>query len=133
MLRLLLAAAVVLAWQEMPVTRLTGSGTGQAVPQPPPARPPSPGRQQLPPLPVTQIDPGAAAATLDSPRRLTLQFAEPRPIDEVLRLLVEGTPFSLAIDPDVSGSFRGELKMLTLREALTTLLTPLGLEFTVEG
>jgi len=114
--------------------RLTGSGTGQAVPQPPPpARPPSPGTQQLPPLPVTQIDPGAAAATLDSPRRLTLQFAEPRPIDEVLRLLVEGTPFSLAIDPDVSGSFRGELKMLTLREALTTLLTPLGLEFTVEG
>ena len=55
------------------------------------------------------------------------------PIGEVLRLLVEGTPFSLAIDPDATGTFRGELKRLTLREALTTLLTPLGLDFDVQG
>ena len=29
------------------------------------------------------------------------------------------TPFSLSIDPGVDGLFRGELKQLTLREALT--------------
>jgi MSHA biogenesis protein MshL len=51
----------------------------------------------------------------------------------VLHLLVAGTSFSLAIDQDVRGVFRGELRNLSLREALTTLLTPLGLEFSVEG
>jgi type II secretory pathway component GspD/PulD (secretin) len=82
-------------------------------------------------MPVTQIDP--RDTTLDSPRRLTLTFAEPRPIEEVLQLLVMGTPFSLSIDSDVTGTFRGELKQLTLREALTALLAPLGLGFSAEG
>ncbi len=51
----------------------------------------------------------------------------------MLRLVVSGTPFSLAIDSGVSGAFRGELHDLTLREALSTLLGPLGLDFFVEG
>ena len=135
MLRLLLAAVLLLG-QEMPVVRLAGSqaGAGSQMPVQQPASPPSrgaPGAQQLPPLPVTEIDASAAAA-LDSARHLTLTFAEPRPIEDVLRLLVAGTPFSLAIDPDATGAFRGELRDLTLREALTTLLTPLGLDFTLE-
>jgi MSHA biogenesis protein MshL len=147
MLRIFAAAAALLVSgliQEMPVTRLAGvpaglpvgvsahQGTPQAASQTP-APPAGPPPAQLPPLPVTRLDPGAAAATLDSPRRLTLSFAEPRPIDEVLRLLTAGTPFSVAIDPDVTGSFRGDLKNLTLREALATLLAPLGLDFTVKG
>ncbi len=112
MVRWMIAAAV-LATLQMPVTKVAEG--------------------QLRPLPVTQLDPGAAAAMLDSPRRVSLSFVEPRPIDEVLHLLVTGTPFSLAVDPDVAGSFRGELRDLSLRDALTTLLAPLGLEFTVEG
>jgi type II secretory pathway component GspD/PulD (secretin) len=87
--------------------------------------------QQLRPMPVTEID--QRETTLDSPRRLTLTFAEPQPIEEALQLLVMGTPFSLAIDGEVKGSFRGELKQLTLREALTALLAPLGLDFEVQG
>lgn len=94
------------------------------VPGQPPQRP-------LPPLPVTQLD--QREVTLDSTRRLTLTFAEPCPIHEVLDLLVEGTPFSLAVDSNVSGLFTGELKQLTLREALTTLLSPLGLDFAAQG
>lgn len=94
------------------------------------AQPPRAGGQ-LPPLPVAQIDP--RQVTLDSARRLTLTFAEPRPIDEVLALLTAGTPFSVAIDADVTGMFRGELKQLTLRDALSTLLAPLGLDFQVQG
>lgn len=86
---------------------------------------------QLPPLPATQLDQGQVS--LDSPRRLTLTFAEPRPIHEVLDLLVRGTPFSLAIEPNADGMFSGDLKHLTLREALTTLLSPLGLDFSVQG
>ncbi|HYT74986.1 MAG TPA: hypothetical protein VEL79_09590 [Vicinamibacterales bacterium] len=136
MLRILVTAAAVLLplWaQEMPVTRLAGAGAREGATQaaPQPAATPPAGR--LPPRPVTRIDPGAAAATLDSPRRLTVSFSEPRPIDEVLHLLTSGTPFSVAIDPDATGSFRGELKNLTLREALATLLAPLGLDFTVRG
>src|SRR5260221_608204 len=88
---------------------------------------------QLPPLPVAQIDPRDAAASLDRPSGLSLTFARPMPIAEVMRLLLAGTPFSLAIDSDVGGTFRGELKRLSLRESLTTLLTPLGLDFDVRG
>jgi len=130
MLRYLLAAAIVLS-QGMPVTRLAGGGPAPAGSQPPAA--PRPPGSQLPPLPATQIDQRDAAASLDRQFGLSLSFAEPMPIAEVLRLLVEGTPYSLAIDPDATGSFRGELKRLTLREALTTLLTPLGLDFEVQG
>jgi MSHA biogenesis protein MshL len=131
-MRILVAAAAVLL-QAMPVTRLAGPASAQP---PAAAQAPASVQRPLPPaggMPVTQIDPGAAAATLDSPRRLSLAFAEPRPIQEVLRLLIAGTPFSLAIDPDVTGSFRGELKQLTLRDALTALLAPLGYDFDVRG
>src|SRR5215813_11156324 len=75
-------------------------------------------------LPVTQLDPGASAMTLDSPRRLTISFVEPRPIQDVMRLLVAGTPFSLAVDAAITGTFQGELKQLTLRDALHALLDP---------
>lgn len=132
MLRVLLAAIVLVAQAappDMPVTRLSGGAQPGAASQPASQRPPAPG--QLPPLPVTQIDP--KLTTLDSATRLSLTFAEPRPIDEVLALLVAGTPFSLSIDPDATGSFRGELKNLTLREAFTTVLAPLGLEFRLQG
>ena len=133
MLRVLLAAIVLVAQApppDMPVTRLSGGAQGAPASQPPSLqRPPQAG--QLPPLPVTQIDP--KLTTLDSATRLSLTFAEPRPIEEVLALLVAGTPFSLSIDPDATGKFRGELKQLTLREAFTTVLAPLGLEFHVQG
>ena len=51
----------------------------------------------------------------------------------MLSLLTAGTPFSVSIDADATGSFRGELKQLTLREALTAMLAPLGLDFDVRG
>ena len=138
MLRYLLAAALVLAARRLGAgdardqarRRRAGARLVAAGARPRPARPAG---SQLPPLPVTQIDQRDAAASLDAQRGLSLSFAEPMPIGEVLRLLVEGTPFSLAIDPDATGTFRGELKRLTLREALTTLLTPLGLDFDVQG
>src|SRR3954462_2286012 len=110
----LVAAALILLAQEMPVTQLAGGGPGPGVP----AAQTAPQRPAPSSLPVTQLDPGAFVATLDSPRRLSLQFSEPRPLPEVLRLLMEGTPFSLAMDADVTGTFRGELKQLTLRDAL---------------
>ena len=134
----LAAVASAKAAQEMPVVRLSappGADQGQTPAQQPPALPrPAPQTgAPLPPLPATQVEATAASAALDVRRQLSLTFVEPRPIDEVLRLLLSGTPFSLAIDADVSGAFRGELRDLTLREALTTLLTPLGLDDIVDG
>ena len=128
-MKALLAAALIVT-QGMPVTRLAGGVADQGVPssQQPAVPAPAPSI-----LPVTQLDPGPAAAALDSPRRLTLTFSEPRPLQEVLRLVVAGTPFSLAIDPELAGTFRGELKQLTLRDALTTLLAPVGYEFELRG
>src|SRR3954470_7216670 len=87
--------------------------------------------KQLPPLTAVRID--AREIALDSPRRLTLSFAAPQPIDQVLGLLIAGTSFSLAIDADAAGSVRGELKELRLREALDALLVPLGLDYQVQG
>jgi type II secretory pathway component GspD/PulD (secretin) len=133
MLRVVTAVVLVAygAWsQDMPATRLAGArgatpvgGQTTAATMPP--------RLPLPPLPITQLD--ERETTIDSPRRMTLTFAEPQPIEQVLQLLMMGTSFSLAIDPEVKGSFRGELKQLTLREALTTLLAPLGFDFQVQG
>lgn len=121
---LVLAALAVLPLQgqDLPVIRVPAGTAGSQ-----PARQPPQTAGQLPPLPVTRLDP--RAATLDSPRRISLSFLEPRPIDEVLALLTAGTPFSVSIDADATGSFRGELKQLTLREALATMLAPLGLDF----
>src|SRR5437868_7902351 len=135
MLRYLLAAALVLSvdvmGQGMPATRLAGGGPGSAVSQAPavPSRPAG----QLPPLPATQIDPRDAVSSLDRQSGLTLSFEEPMPIGEVLRLLVEGTQYSLSIDQDATGTFRGQLKRLSLREALATLLAPLGLDYEIQG
>jgi hypothetical protein len=127
MQRAMLAAAILvlpLMGQDVPVVRLAdgSSATTQSTPAKTSTR--------LPAVPATQL---GRESTLDSPRRLTLSFLNPRPIDEVLALLTAGTPFSVAIDADAAGSFRGELKQLTLREALTTLLAPLGLDFEVRG
>ena len=124
-----LAAAILLlpVWgQDLPVVRLADGASAQATP----VRHVR-GATGLPPIPATQID--GRATALDAPRRVTLSFLEPRPIDEVLTLLTAGTPLSLAIDADARGAFRGELKQLTLREALSALLAPLGLDYEVRG
>ena len=130
MIRVCLAATVVLGLQtsqDLPVSRLSGGARGQA----PSASVPAARSAPLPPLTAVKLD--AREITLDSPLRLSLSFASPQPIDQVLGLLTVHTAFSIAIDPDAKGSFRGELKQLTLRQALTALLVPLGLEFDVQG
>ncbi|HWP99401.1 MAG TPA: hypothetical protein VNK92_02910, partial [Vicinamibacterales bacterium] len=94
--------------------------------QPPP---PQPG---LPPLPVTRLEEPGAAATLDT-TRLSLRLAEPLPVRDVLLLLVRDTGLSLAPDPDIEGTFIGEFRDVTLRQALELVLRPRGLDYAVEG
>ena len=87
---------------------------------------------QMPMLPLTQLDERALAADLDN-RAFTLTFSQPVPIKDLLLLLVRGTNLSIVPDPAISGSFIGELKNVTVRQALGLILPPLGLSYSVEG
>ena len=86
----------------------------------------------MPALPLTQLDERLVAADLDS-RTFTLTFAQPLPINELLLLIVRGTSLSLVPDPSIGGSFIGELKSVTVRQALGLILPPLGLGYNVDG
>jgi type II secretory pathway component GspD/PulD (secretin) len=90
---------------------------------------PPPG--QMPTLPLTQLEERAPAADLDN-RTFTLTFGQAVPIKDLLLLLVRGTSLSIVPDPDVAGSFIGELKTITVRQALTLILPPLGLDYAVD-
>jgi len=87
---------------------------------------------QMPTLPMTQLDDRAMAADLDN-RAFTLTFAQPTPIKQLLLQLVRGTSLSVIPDPAISGSFVGELKNVTVRQALTLILPPLGLDYGLDG
>ena len=72
----------------------------------------------MPTLPLTQLDERALAADLDN-RTFTLTFAQPVPINDLLLLLVRGTIAEHRPRPRrSSGSFIGELKNVTVRQAL---------------
>jgi MSHA biogenesis protein MshL len=87
--------------------------------------PQSPG---LSPLAVSQIEEGRRSDAMD--QTLSLSLAEPVTIHELLLLLVRDTNLSVVPDPDVEGTFSGELKNVTLRQALGLILEPHGMSFT---
>jgi type II secretory pathway component HofQ len=87
---------------------------------------------RMPTLPLTQLDERGSAADLDN-RSFTLTFAQPVPVRDLLLLLVRGTNLSLIPDPAITGSFIGELKNVTVRQALDSILPPLGLDYRVES
>jgi len=92
-----------------------------------PAQRPAP----MPALPLTQLDERALAVDLD--RTFTLTFAQPVPVRDLLLLIVRGTSLSVVPDPSIGGTFIGELKNVTVRQALGLILRPLGLDYTLDG
>ncbi len=91
----------------------------------------SPGPQNpgLPPLAVSQIDDGRRSDAMS--QTLSLSFSEPIAIRDLLLLLVRDTNLSVVPDPDIQGTFAGELKNVTLRQALDLILEPHGLSATI--
>jgi len=87
---------------------------------------------QMPTLPLTQLDERASGADLDN-RTFTLTFAQAVPVKDLLLLLVRGTSLSVVPDPGIAGSFIGELKNVTIHQALGLILAPLGLDYAVDG
>ncbi len=114
------AAAVLL------VTAAQGAAQGPA--QATPA-----GQGTLRPLAVTQLDERQQGSDLDSTRPVSITLAEPTPITDLLLMLVRDTRLSVVADPDVQGTFRGELKDVTLRQALEMILQPHGYDYSVQG
>jgi len=111
---------------DLPVTRLEGRATEAAQPPPQAPRPGVPGD-----LPVTQID--DRGANLDGPRTIALAISQPMALRDILLLLVRGTPFSIVTDEQVGGTFVGDLKGLTMRQALEAVLFPRDLDYDVRG
>ena len=87
---------------------------------------------QMPVLPLTQLDERVPARDLDN-RTFTLTFAQPVGVKDLLLLLVRGTNLSIIPDPAISGTFIGELKNVTVRQALGLILRPLGLDYALDG
>ena len=46
---------------------------------------------------------------------------------------MRGTNLSIVPDPSITGTFIGELKNVTVRQALDLILPPLGLDYRVDG
>jgi type II secretory pathway component HofQ len=108
------------------VCGLIGSAYANAAAQ----NPVQPG--QLPPLPLVQLDERRYVGDLDN-RTFTLTFSQPVALKDLLLLLVRGTSLSVVPDPAITGSFIGELKNVTVRQALGLILPPFGLDYGVDG
>jgi len=87
----------------------------------------------LRPLAVTQLDERQEGGDLDSTRPVSIMLSDPTPIVDLLLMLVRNTRLSVVPDPDVQGTFRGELKDVTLRQALEMILQPHGFDYSVQG
>ena len=83
-------------------------------------------------MPVTQLDLRQPHPELDG-QRISLGFSEPTPIIDILLLLVRDTRLSVIPDPALEQTFLGEIKNVTIREALDLILEPLGLDYTSAG
>ncbi len=79
-----------------------------------------------------QLDDRSPAADLDN-RTFNMTFAQAVAVRDLLLLVVRGTSLSVVPDPGVDGSFIGELKNVTVRQALNLILQPLGFQYRVEG
>jgi MSHA biogenesis protein MshL len=106
----------------------TAQGNGMAQQAPPTATGLGPQNPGLSPLAVSQIEEGRRSDSME--QTMSLSFAEPIAIRELLLLLVRDTNLSVVPDPDVEGTFTGELKNVTLRQALELMLHPHGMDFT---
>jgi MSHA biogenesis protein MshL len=103
------------------------AAAGRSVPSSHPTAP----QQALPsPLATSQLEEGQRPELRE--QTLSLSFGEPIRVRELLLLLVRDTGLSVVADPDVDGTFIGELKNVTLRQALELILQPLGFEFSLQ-
>jgi MSHA biogenesis protein MshL len=88
---------------------------------------------QLTPLPVTRLDDRVPTSELDAPHAVSLTVVRAQPLRDILLQLVRGTRFSIVADDRAEGTFAGELKDLTARQALEAVLFSRDLDYDVQG
>ena len=113
-----------------PVSPSPRTPSSQVLDLPTPA-PQAPALPPLEPLVVTQLDEAAPLPALDE-QILTVLLSEPLPVTDLLRLLLRETDISLVPEAGIDETFAGELKDVTLRQALDLVLGPLDLDHRVE-
>jgi len=115
------------------VSRLADpESAGPVAPAAPAGQSPIVSQAPLQPLPVTRLEEEAREAFLDAGRTFSLRIGEPQPVQDLLLLLVRDTRFSVVAAPGVGGTFVGELKDVTLEQALDLVLRPLSLDYDVD-
>ena len=77
--------------------------------------------------------PRPAAAGLDDPRTLSLSVTQPTPLRTILQLLFRGTAVSAVVPASLTGTFSGELRNVTLRQALDAIVSHSGCGYAVHG
>jgi type II secretory pathway component HofQ len=88
--------------------------------------------QRLSEVPVVRLD-ERLRVDLDAPTPVSISIPNPLPLRDVLLLLFGGTGMSVVVRDGVTGTFAGELKGLTLRQALEAVLFPGGLDYEIDG
>jgi hypothetical protein len=81
--------------------------------------------------PLAMPRPGAAG--LDDPRLLSLNITRPTPVRTVLQLLFRGTAVTAIVPDSLPGTFSGELRGVTLRQALDAVLARSDFGYAVHG
>jgi MSHA biogenesis protein MshL len=93
----------------------------------------APAGQTLKPLAVTQLEDRQQTSDLDDTKQISLTVSEPAALTDLLLVLTRDTRLSVVPDPDVAGTFRGDLKNVTLRQAIEMILEPYGFDYSVQG
>ena len=83
--------------------------------------------------PITQLDAASAASRSRWAAHLPGFLRRRRRSSDILLLLVRDTRLSVIPDPSLDQTFIGDLKNVTIREALDLILEPLGLDYSVRG
>jgi MSHA biogenesis protein MshL len=91
-------------------------------------------RKARPTAPDSALMPSLAAPISPSPSesRFDLSVVD-APAAQVFMALVSGTPYSMLIPPDVSGTITVNLKNVTVHEALDTIRELFGYEYRIQG
>ena len=92
------------------------------------AKPPPPPEEKLKELVIPQMEEAKKV-----PDKLFSIYARDSSIQDVLLAFSKESDLNMVIDPDLNGKVTIDLKRVTLKEALDTILTPMGWTYRIDG
>lgn len=105
---------------------------GGAIPRTPASEQTPEAPAPLSPVPVTQID--AAQQHPELERRFSLELNGPQSVRELIDLLIsEETRLSVVIDTSIDSQFQGQLRDMTIRQALDLIAEQSQIDYSIRG